>query len=170
MLEKIDCTDCGFFGFLVTFSGKCGKCRKSVHFTQTKNAKSIIRLCILFCFMPCGCEIQQTRKIQLSLFIRAVFTFHVSSVKVITRTNQNKCQRNYQPMRTQNKNKQTVSVGKRQTRMTKQRLVSILNLIGWGGVTKFLDQPQSKVKLNKKYPELLSTLNCSENCSNDGAM
>ena len=58
ILEKIDCTDCGFFGFLVTFSGKCGKCRKSVHFTQTKSAKSIIRLCILFCFMPCGCEIQ----------------------------------------------------------------------------------------------------------------
>ena len=56
----------------------------------------------------------------------------------------------------QNKNKQPEG---RETRVTKSRLVLVLNLIGSQSGASFLDQSYNEIEENQSNPRLYSTLN-----------
>ena len=66
-------------------------------------------------------------------------------------------------MRTQSLYTQRARLKRGKTRVTKSRLVLVLNLIGG---TSFLDQSQGVVKQNQCNPGLLSSRHSIENCSN----
>ena len=81
MLEKIDCTDCGFFGFQVTFSGKCRKCRVSISLRQkARKASSASVYYFVLCLVAVKYNRQGKSTYRYSLEQFSLFTFQVSKL------------------------------------------------------------------------------------------
>ena len=63
------------------------------------------------------------------------------------------------PPRSKKTNKQTNNLKRGKTRVTKSRLVLVLNLIGSQSGASFLDQSYNEIEENQSNPRLYSTLN-----------
>ena len=82
MLEKIDCTDCGFFGFLVTFQANVENVEK-VSISLRKKARKASSASVYY-FVLCLVAVKYNRKgkssYRYSLEQFSLFTFQVSKL------------------------------------------------------------------------------------------